>query len=351
MTNVNVLDIQKRDEMNDIKFTIIIPVYNSEKFLKACVTSIQEQTYKNIEILLVDDGSTDKSPEICDILAAEDVRIKVIHQENAGTSAARNKALENATGDYVMFMDNDDFWAKKEGLFEIQEQLQQSQADVLLFDATKRYGDKDEFTGESTLSRDLVLGKSAAEALDVLLKENKLVRAVWTKVIKNSLVSENSLRFPEGKRNEDTAFTADLLSVARSYDWYNYYFYIWVKTGESQTAKRTSFESMEDLKYILETRLSHLENMESGLKEMYLSYFAYPYVVLLGQVKEAAKRDKVKSKKLIQELKKYSFLIKYDLHPNVRQVKKVYSLIGYRGIVWLLGHAMEKTYRKQGVKE
>ena len=89
--------------------SIIVPVYNLEKYIEKCVRSLLQQTYTNVEIILVDDGSRDESGEICDRLASEDSRIKVIHKENGGLSSARNCGIENATGEYIMFVDGDDF--------------------------------------------------------------------------------------------------------------------------------------------------------------------------------------------------------------------------------------------------
>ena len=93
----------------DEKVSIIVPVYNVEKYLDKCIESIVNQTYRNIEIILVDDGSPDKCPEICNEWAKKDDRIKVIHKENGGLSSARNAALEIAQGDYITFVDSDDW--------------------------------------------------------------------------------------------------------------------------------------------------------------------------------------------------------------------------------------------------
>ena len=90
------------------KLSVIVPVYNVEKYLERCVDSVINQNYPNIEIILVDDGSKDSSGKICDILAAKDNRIKVIHQQNGGLSAARNTGIDNATGEYIDFLDSDD---------------------------------------------------------------------------------------------------------------------------------------------------------------------------------------------------------------------------------------------------
>lgn len=100
---------------HDPLVTIIVPVYNVEKYLKKCVDSILNQTYKNIEVILIDDGSSasDKSPIICDEYAKKDKRIKVIHKINGGLSSARNAGLDIAKGDYIYFVDSDD-WIDKD---------------------------------------------------------------------------------------------------------------------------------------------------------------------------------------------------------------------------------------------
>lgn len=99
--------------MRDKKISIIVPIYNMEKYLERCVDSILAQTYDNIEVILVDDGSADSSPEMCDRYAEKDGRIKVIHKTNGGLSSARNAGLDVATGDYIGFVDSDDFISDK----------------------------------------------------------------------------------------------------------------------------------------------------------------------------------------------------------------------------------------------
>ena len=92
----------------ELKVSIIVPVFGVEDYLDACVVSLISQTYSNLEIFLVDDGSKDRCPEMCDIWAAKDCRIRVIHKENGGQGTARNVALDCASGDYVLFVDSDD---------------------------------------------------------------------------------------------------------------------------------------------------------------------------------------------------------------------------------------------------
>ena len=92
--------------------SVIIPVYRVERFLSRCIDSVIGQTYKNLEIILVDDGSPDRCGDICDEYACKDQRIKVIHKENGGVSSARNAGLDIAKGAYVTFIDSDDYWDK-----------------------------------------------------------------------------------------------------------------------------------------------------------------------------------------------------------------------------------------------
>ncbi|HJA50079.1 MAG TPA: glycosyltransferase, partial [Candidatus Fusicatenibacter intestinipullorum] len=96
-------------QIEKVKISVIIPVYNVEKYLKRCLDSVINQTYKNLEIILIDDGSTDNSGKICDEYAQKDERIIVIHKENGGVSSARNKGLDICIGDYISFIDSDDW--------------------------------------------------------------------------------------------------------------------------------------------------------------------------------------------------------------------------------------------------
>ena len=95
--------------MNDPLISVLVPVYKTEAYLTRCVSSICNQTYKNLEIILVDDGSPDRSGEVCDALAREDRRIRVIHKENGGLASARNAGIDAMTGEYAAFVDSDDY--------------------------------------------------------------------------------------------------------------------------------------------------------------------------------------------------------------------------------------------------
>ena len=129
------------------KVSIVIPVYNVEAYLKECVDSAIKQTYKNLEIILVDDGATDSCPEICDVYAQSDKRIKVIHRENGGLSAARNTGMDASTGEYIYFLDSDDYIELK-AIEKLVNTIETEKADFVFFDGYVFYTDCED-DGES----------------------------------------------------------------------------------------------------------------------------------------------------------------------------------------------------------
>ena len=116
-----------------MKISVIIPVYNTEKYLKECVESVLAQTYHNLEILLINDGATDLSPQICESYAKQDARIKLIQKENGGLSDTRNTGIKQCSGDYVLFLDSDDYWDDPKMVEKLVDQMQQYPLDILNF--------------------------------------------------------------------------------------------------------------------------------------------------------------------------------------------------------------------------
>ncbi len=184
--------------------TVIVPVYNTEQQLERCVRSIQNQTYKTLEILLVDDGSTDRSPQICDELAKDDTRIRVIHKKNGGVSDARNKGLDEAKGKYIVFVDSDD-WIEEEMIAVMVEKAGQHQVPLVVCDYI-RTGENRESTkdGKEQLF-------SSAQALETYLAEDENVRiphSVWGKLFSRELIGDR--RFPLIKRTEELLFSTEI---------------------------------------------------------------------------------------------------------------------------------------------
>lgn len=192
--------------MKDPLVSIIVPVYKVEEYLDECVESIVCQTYKNLEIILVDDGSPDRCPEMCDRWAEKESRIKVIHRENAGASAARNSGLEIATGDYLAFVDADDYIAST--MFEeLLRAIRSSDRKMACCTA---------YRGETRVSSSHFQVKmkimDVKEAVNALFYHDINI-AVWSKLFSKDLFQD--IRFPEGEVNEEVPIMLPLIVKAQ----------------------------------------------------------------------------------------------------------------------------------------
>ncbi|MBQ9806959.1 MAG: glycosyltransferase [Clostridia bacterium] len=325
------------------KVSIIIPVYNSKQYLPACVDSIISQSWREIEIILVDDGSTDGSAALCDELAQKDARIVVIHQPNGGTSAARNTGLEHASGDYVTFIDNDDYWNRTDALECMMERLAESDADMMLFDSIIYWADTDKTVPPSSgCKREAIAGRSPAEAILHFTASNVFsAYCVWGKLVRTSIIRENQLRFPIGMRNEDIDFCADLFRLCKSYDWYEDAFYVYRKghTG-AQTKQRITYQMLNDLKTVLLRQIDRAKALPTDHQKALLSYLSFPYAVWMGQSK-LVKDERVAGD--LPEMKQYRYLLQESNHPSVRLVYRVSRLLGFGGASRLLAIYLKRN--------
>lgn len=213
--------------------SIIIPVYNVEKYLDACLESVCKQTYKNIEIILVDDGSTDLSGKMCDNWAANDKRIKVIHKTNGGLSDARNAGIEAATGEYIEAIDSDDIVSPEitEHLWRIAEE---SGSDVAICDLVHWYaGERPIFQKET---KEMIF--SAEDALCEMMYQKSFLYAFGGKIYKKSLLDD--VRFPVGMLFEDVAIMYKIISKCAKIVYSDAKLYGYLHRGDSITTKQFS---------------------------------------------------------------------------------------------------------------
>lgn len=180
--------------------SVIVPIYNVEKYLNKCIESIVNQTYKNLEILLVDDGSSDNCPKICDDWAKKDERIKVIHKENGGVSSARNAGLDAAAGEYIGFVDSDDYIDSDMFEFLITDSKQN---DTEISCCTFRYVNEEDNIVEKTTKPFIsdTAYFTPNEMCRLFYEGNDDFVQLWNKVYKRRLF--DNLRFPEGRVFED----------------------------------------------------------------------------------------------------------------------------------------------------
>lgn len=192
----------------NFKISIIIPIYNMEQFLRRCLDSVVNQTYASLEIILINDGSTDLSGDICDAYAEKDSRVKVIYQTNGGVSSARNAGLDMATGDYISFVDPDDY-IELNTYETLIPHLDNNGVDILRFNAYRKGEilNRLPFNGEYTgnrLEQEIVLPMIGSEKFGGMF----ILGVLWVHVFRREVIEKNNIRFNnELRRCEDRLFT------------------------------------------------------------------------------------------------------------------------------------------------
>jgi len=191
--------------MSDL-ISVIIPIYKVEAYLDACVSSVVKQSHKNIEIILVNDGSPDNCPAMCDAWTEKDPRIKVIHKENGGLSDARNAGLDIAAGEYISFVDSDD-WILPTMFENMLQIMQKENADIVACNIRSCYEDHEDVWG----CKEYFSGNSE-QILDMLFSDTTYPVSAWNKLYKRECWG--NLRFPVGKICEDAFTTYQLVHNA-----------------------------------------------------------------------------------------------------------------------------------------
>lgn len=226
--------MNENNKTEEMLISVILPIYNVEKYLRRAVDSVRNQTYKNLEIILVNDGSSDGCKNICDELALEDRRIKAIHKENGGVSDARNCGLANATGDYITFVDPDD-WVYPCMYEYMMDAIRENQAEIAMCsyqieeEGKELYGQKYDFG-----KKEKFVSLSREQAQQIYFSGTKKATegcVLWNKIIKADLYSEIS--FPLNRIQEDESTTFKLMYWANGivYTKAPYYVYMVRKNG------------------------------------------------------------------------------------------------------------------------
>lgn len=298
------------------KISIIAPVYQVEKYIGQCIESVINQTFKNFELILIDDGSKDKSGNICDEYAKRDKRIHVVHTENKGAASARNKGLDLATGKYIAFVDGDDYLAENM-LDKLYKVITQENCDVVVCDFLNLHANSDK-------DFSLQLSDSKVSGREILshLKNQKnygVWTIVWNKLYKKEILKD--LRFPEGKYFEDEIFSDQLYLICNEVQVISDVLY-YHRVLETSTMNTQKIRNYLDLIDAFQLRINlYLENRLSD-DEVYkvLIYMLEPYTKcakadFMGNDKERLKQAKrfIRKSSRILIKKRLSFIKKGSL--------------------------------------
>ena len=239
--------------------SIVVPIYNVEKYLHRCVDSLLNQTYGNYEIILVDDGSTDDSLEICDEYRLKDKRVQVIHQDNGGLSRARNSGIKIAKGEYIAFVDSDD-WVSEYYLETLINTARNTGADIVECEIMRTSGVENSISGHSAV----YISYSTVEALRLLIEDNVFHQYVWNKLYRRDLMAD--LYFPHGKTNEDEFWTYRIFANAQKIVKTNSVLYYYFQRNDSIMGTTYSVKRLD----ALEAKIQRMEYIEKHFPELML---------------------------------------------------------------------------------
>ena len=290
--------------------SFIVPVYNVEKYLRECVDSIFNQLTDACEIILVDDGSPDSSGAICDGYADKDSRVKVVHQKNGGLAAARNTGLDCAQGEYIAFVDSDDYLDGR-CIANILNWISLGGADICFMRAMKVFPDGKQQLLDDEMNA-AMLKRSKESVLKYLSERSKYPGSPCTKIFKRSLVEKNNLRFPDDRRvSEDLGFVLQCILKAESYDSLPIDYYYYRQAREGSITNIVTYKSFLGLKSFVEESADYLtknKTPKGDIERYAMSFVAYEFSIMIWQYSRIGDDYKDVAIRILNE---YSWVLSY----------------------------------------
>lgn len=332
------------------KISIIVPIYNVEKYLKECLDSLINQTYSNLEIILVDDGSTDNCPTICNEYAKMDTRIKVIHKKNAGLSEARNSGMEISTGEYIAFVDSDDY-VRKDMYEKMMISINEKKADIVMsgfsrIDDNKNIIDfllpldKNFYSDKEILEGILLpmIGSLPKDTLDV-----KIEMSVWKCLYSNEIIKKHQLRFISERKyiSEDIIFHLEYFKYVNRLAIVNEALYVYRLNNTSLTKKYNPnrFEKEKILYLEINNRITEINIEQEKKEEAYLrekrSFLMRTRNCIKAEIKNKTLKDKKKReriKMILEDNVVREVLAKYPINKMPKKDKILNFLLKHKMI-------------------
>lgn len=305
--------------------TVIIPVYNVAPYLKECIDSVINQSYKKLEIILVNDGSTDNSLEICNYYKKKDKRIFVIDQENAGLSAARNVGLLKANGEYILFLDSDDYYLDNDCITKLVEKARDKSPQMIMFQSVKYYEKKKRLVySKNAIDTSKINNQKIEDILKYLIESGQPIACAWNKFLKRSLLIENEIFFKPGITGEDIDWIIKVFLKLTSMDILTADVHAYRQLRKGSITNSVSEKKILDLFNTIKKWADYCEDSHSNIKEEIQSFLAFEYAILIGRI------PNLKDVKVINNIEKYSYLFEYAIDPKSQKVKRVFDLFGFK---------------------
>ena len=287
-----------------MKFSIIIPAYNVADYLENCVESILKQTYDNYEVIIVNDGSTDETGKIADDLSLQFKQINVIHQSNGGASKARNTGMKEVVGDYILFLDGDDFWSDIYFLDQVASELNKQLVDVVIFGYSYYYDNEIKEIPVSRLN-DLI------EATNFGLFNGPN----WNKCISKKLINKG-LSFPEDLVSEDSLYCSSIMKRMESFSVITSTQYMYRQNRAGSLTNVVKERNVLDTLEGISRGLSDEKSLSEVKRKALNTYFTISYISILPYAKPYLFNQEIRNL-LIQ----YKYLLKNSSHINNKSFK------------------------------
>lgn len=305
-------------------FSIIVPVYNVEKYIEKCITSIQNSKFDDYEIILVDDGSTDNSAFICDQLKS--TKVNVIHKINGGLSDARNVGINSSKGDYILFVDSDDF-INPDALTDIKESIvNRNFPDIVCLECSKFYEDSNRLVNLNDGITSLIDDLSGDDLYNYFANLNKFPASACTKAINRRFLLDKSLFFKKGRLSEDYEWSIRLFSCisTAAYCATEYYYYRQAREGSITTSA-----GYKNMLHIFETVKEGCDLAKTEQnpckKRMIYSFIEYIFRFLIMGYDYVDDKYRNSYKK---ELQKYSFILGTRRDKASVLIQYTYKILG-----------------------
>lgn len=326
--------------------SFIIPIYNVEKYLHKCVDSIINQEIDNYEILLINDGSNDRSPQICDNYAKQYSNVKVFHTENRGQSAARNTGIMNSNGKYIFFIDSDDYYI--DGALRYFKDVIDENLDVdLVLGKIRIFYENSDRMHAKTVYKNLkaINGMSGEKAFQYLVKTNQFLVSPYSFMVKRSILVDNHILFDEKMRcAEDIFFTPQVYFKAKKVVGIDEFFLMYRKNREDQLTHNITLEKEKSVLFAIDKSVNEVDSykIDKVTKAVFKRYLSSIYVTSLS--KDSNTRNVINSERY-GLLKEYKHLIDYSGGKRFLIPKVVYKVFGYNVYILVLKF-MKVTYDK-----
>ncbi len=321
-----------------MKYSIIVPVYNVEDYLPECVNSILTQKYDDFELILVDDGSPDNCPHICDSYAKEDERVKVVHKENGGLSDARNAGVKVATGDYILFVDSDDYWNCPHVLKKINDVLMERKVDLVQFGQEKLYQNDNKIVTGPQRNLSQFNGLPTSQVLSHLILNEKLTISACSMAVSRQFFVDNDLYFLKGLKTEDLEWAIRMYVREPEWSFIDEYFYVYRKQRGDSISSTVDYKHLCDYCWIIENSIALLENSDDSIKAPLMSYLMY-HMLIASALSYRINMNKSQRKEILLRLKATckGKVTRYTIGKKVKLASYVYRLGGFWTMAKVLG--------------